>query len=80
MIVVYLPLSLLPHFSFFFPFSLFLSSLREWHNQIFEVFNHYAGRSRELPSSISYKDLTDLLYDAGILEAAEYVLFISWLC
>ena len=38
-----------------------LSTLREWHNQIFEVFNKYAGRSRELPSSINVKDFTGKL-------------------
>jgi len=49
----------------------FLNQLREWHDDLFAVFNKYAGRSRELPSSISYKDLTDCLYDAGLTEPAE---------
>jgi len=49
----------------------FLNQLREWHGELFAVFNKYAGRSRELPSSISYRDLTDCLYDAGLTVPAE---------
>jgi hypothetical protein len=49
----------------------FLNQLREWHDELFSVFNKYASRSRELPSSISYKDFTDCLYDAGLTVPAE---------
>lgn len=48
-----------------------LNQVREWHDDLFAVFNKYAGRSRELPSSLSYKDMTDMLYDAGMTEASE---------
>lgn len=50
----------------------FLNQLREWHDELFAVFNKYAGRSRELPSSINYKDFTEALFDAGLVMAAEY--------
>jgi hypothetical protein len=49
----------------------FLNQLREWHDELFAVFNKYAGRSRELPSSINYVDMTMMLYDAGLTEAEE---------
>ncbi len=48
-----------------------LNQIREWHDELFAVFNKYAGRARELPSSISYKDITDMLYDAGLTEPSE---------
>jgi hypothetical protein len=48
-----------------------LNQLREWHDELFAVFNKYAGRTKELPSSMSYKDFTDMLYDAGLTEPSE---------
>ena len=48
-----------------------LNSLKEWRDELFDVFNKYAGRSKELPTSISFKDFTEMLYDAGLTEATE---------
>lgn len=48
-----------------------LNNLKEWRDELFDVFNKYAGRTKELPTSISYKDFTDMLYDAHLVEATE---------
>jgi hypothetical protein len=48
-----------------------LNQLREWHDELFACFNKYASRTKELPSSINYKDFTEMLYDASLTEAAE---------
>ena len=48
-----------------------LNALKEWRDSIFECFTKYSGRSKELPSSIGFKDFTEMLYDAGLTEPAE---------
>lgn len=48
-----------------------LNALKEWRDSMFDCFTKYAGRSKELPTSIGYKDFTEMLFDAGLAEAAE---------
>jgi len=48
-----------------------LNQVREWHDELFAVFNKYAGRTKELPSSMSYKDFTDMLYDGKLTDPTE---------
>lgn len=48
-----------------------LNALKEWRDSIFDCFTKYAGRSKELPTSIGYKDFTEMLFDAGLTEASE---------
>ena len=48
-----------------------LNNLKEWRDELFDVFNKYAGRTKELPTSISYKDFTDMLWDAKLIDAVE---------
>jgi|MDTB01.2.fsa_nt_gb hypothetical protein len=48
-----------------------LNNLKEWRDELFDVFNKYAGRTKELPTSISHKDFTDMLWDAKLIEATE---------
>ena len=45
-----------------------LDALREFHNDMFAVFNKYAMRSRELPSTMKAENMGELLYDAGMLD------------
>jgi hypothetical protein len=48
-----------------------LNLLKEWNDSLLAVFNKYAGRKKELPNSIGFKDFTELLYDAGLTEPSE---------